>query len=90
MKQRQNTIFAQIYKEFGHCQNHHNLTFKRPYQPNNQDLKIISMQKYHTLLLLNSYQIFMFLQGHLHFFLYFVFTLVGQFFLGQALLISYN
>ena len=27
----------------------------------------------------------MFLNGHLHFFLYFVFTLVGQFFSGQTL-----
>ena len=32
------------------------------------------------------YQIFMFLQGHLHFFLYFVFTLVGQFFLDRRYL----
>ena len=32
----------------------------------------------------------MFLQGHLHIFLYLVFTLVGQFFSGQALAIPEN
>ena len=43
------------------------------------------MQKKPTILLLYLYQVFMFLQGYPCIFLYFVFTLVGQFFSGQTL-----
>ena len=42
------------------------------------------MRKKNIILLLYLHQVFMFLQSHFHFFLYFVFTLVGQFFSGQT------
>ena len=43
---------------FGWCQNHQNGTFKRPYEPNKSWL-------------LYLYQLFIFLLGHLHFFVHF-------------------
>ena len=50
----------------------------------NQEMKIIFLPKERLQLLYMS-QVFVHLQCHLHFFLYFFYTLVGHFFSGQTL-----
>ena len=62
-----------IFKIFGYCQNHQNQTFKRPYQPKKSWFKNKFYSKINTIMLLYLYQIFIFLLGHLHFFLHFLF-----------------
>ena len=56
---------------FGPCQNHQNKTFKRP---NKSRFEKYFYAKMNTTLLLYLYQIFIFLLGHLHFFLHFIFS----------------
>ena len=79
-KQRQRAIFERVFMIFGHCQNHQNSTFKRPYQPNKSRFEKYFYAKINTTLLLYLYQIFIFLLGHLHFFLHFFFLFMKNLF----------
>ena len=59
---------------FGHGQNHQNQTFKGSYQPKKSWFENYFCAKINTTMLLYLYQIFIFLLGHLHFFVDFFFT----------------
>ena len=75
---------------FGHCQNHQNQTFKRPYQPNKTWFEKYFYAKINTMLLLYLYQIFIFLLGHLPFFLHFFFTFMESLFKKQPILLLFQ
>ena len=79
-KQRQRAISEQVFMIFGQCQNHQNWTFKKPYQQDKSWFKNYFYAKMKTILLLYLNQIFIFLLGHLHFFLNFLFALIENLF----------
>ena len=76
----QSIISEQVFKRFGHCQNRQNLTLKRPYLLEKSRYENNFYTKWSTILLLLMYQLFIFLLGHLPFFLHFFFTFMGYFF----------
>ena len=82
----QSTISEQVFKIFGHCQNHQNQTLKWPYLPKKSRYENSFFIKRNTILLLYMYQVFILLLGHLPFFLLFFFTFMENFFLRQSLL----
>ena len=73
-KQRQRAISEQVFMIFGHCQNPQNQTLKRPYLPKESLFKNYFYAITNTTLRLYFCQIFIFLLGHLHFFVDFFFT----------------
>ena len=76
---------VQIFKIFGPHQNHENSTMTMPYLPEKCRFGINFFAKRITILLLYMYQVFIFLQDHLHFFLHFFFTFMEQFFLDDPI-----
>ena len=75
----------QVFKRFGHCQNHQNQTLKWLYLPKKSKYENSFFIKRNTILLLYMYQVFILLLGHLPFFLLFFFTFMENFFLRQSL-----
>ena len=75
---------------FGHCQNHQNKTFIRPYQPKKSGLKNCFYAKINTTLMLYLHQSFIFLLGHLHFFLHFFFAFMENLLKKHLILLIWN
>ena len=82
---RQSTIFEQVLKIFGECQNCQNWTFKRPYQLYKAISEKYFFVKMFTMMLLHMKQIFSSLRGHLHFSLHFFFTYLENFFFNHPI-----
>ena len=68
-------------KTFDHCQNCQYQTFKWPYQLYKSKYEVFFFVKRNTITLFHKYQIFSFLQDHLHFFVHFLFIFMEYLFI---------
>ena len=86
---RQRTLFEQVYKIFGPYQYHKNQTLIMPYLLGKSRFGINFFTKRNTILLWYLYQVFIFLQDHLHFFLHFFSTFVENLFKKYPIFVQF-